>query len=386
MKKLAIFTLFTILITSCGTNESFTIKGKLSNSAEGTIILQELKSTDKIILDSAKINKDGSFTLKGKNNKPAFYSIYLAKNNDITLVISPGNELFIIADAKDLPHTYVVKGPKNAELSWALNKKLNETLKKVSKLGQTYEDSLGSRNILKIRAKLDSTYKVIEADQKTFTKEFIRKNVHSLVSIMALYQQIGPKRSVLNPTEDFEIFKMVDSVMYISFPEADAVISLHNVMKDLSDVQMAKIATEKRTAIGAIAPEIALPSVKGDSVRLSSTRGKYTLLDFWASWCEPCRTENPLLINTYWRYKYAGFEVFQVSLDRNKEAWLNAVQSDKLFWINVCDLKMWNSPTAILFGVESIPTNFLLDTKGKIVAKNLTIVELNAKLKDIFKY
>ena len=386
MKKIVFFTLVIAVFTACGTNESFKIEGKLSNSEGGTILLQELKSTDKVTLDSAKINKDGTFKLKGKNNKPAFYSIYLAKNNDITLVINPGNKIIIEADARDLPHTYSVKGSKDAELSCALNKKLNETLKKVSKLGQTYEDSLGSRNILAIRARLDSSYKAIEADQRIFTKEFIRNNSHSLVSIMALYQQIGSKRSVLNPTEDFDIFKLVDSVMYITFPEADAVISLHNIMKDLTDSKMAKIATEKRTAIGANAPEIALPSIKGDSIKLSSTHGKYVLLSFWASWSEPCRNENPQLVSLYWHYKYAGFEVFQVSLDRSKEAWLNAMQNDKLFWINVSDLKMWDSPIAKLYGIESLPANLLLDINGKIIAKNLDINELSSKLKTIFKY
>jgi thiol-disulfide isomerase/thioredoxin len=386
MKKIAFYLFLLIVFTSCSNNESFKIKGKLRNADGGTIILKELKSTDRVTLDSAKINKDGSFVLKAKNNKPAFYSIYLAKNNDITLVINPGNKLIIIADARDLPHTYIVKGSKDAELSYALNKKLNETLQKVSKLGQTYQDSLGSRNILAIRARLDSTYKGIEADQKKFTKEFIRNNSHSLAAIMALYQQIGPKRSVLNPTQDYEIFRMVDSIMYIDFPEADAVQSLHNVMKDLTDAQLAKTATEKRTALGAIAPEIALPNANRDSVRLSSTRGKYVLLDFWASWCEPCRVLNPNLVNTYWRYKNAGFEVFQVSLDRSRDAWINAMQTDKLYWINVSDLKMWNSPIAALYGIESIPANFLLDTQGKIIAKNISLSELNAKLKDIFKY
>jgi peroxiredoxin len=144
--------------------------------------------------------------------------------------------------------------------------------------------------------------------------------------------------------------------------------------------------TDKRNAIGSMAAEIALRNPKGDTIKLSSLRGKYVLLDFWASWCDPCRNENPNLVRNYWRYKYAGFEIFQVSLDKSKDSWQKAILDDKLFWINVSDLKFWNSPVVPLYGIESIPENFLLDPKGMIIARDLTGDALSFKLKEIFKY
>jgi thiol-disulfide isomerase/thioredoxin len=203
---------------------------------------------------------------------------------------------------------------------------------------------------------------------------------------MALYQQLSPRTSVLNPTDHYEYYKMVDSSMMSLYPDADAVKSLHMLINDVGEQNQRKEQLEKRTGIGAIAPEIALPNPKGDTLRLSSTRGKYVLLDFWASWCQPCRNENPNLLRLYWRYKYNGFEIFQVSLDKTKESWIKGITDDKLAWINVSDLKFWNSPVVALYGIESIPYNLLLDTKGEIIGKDLQGEKLASKLREIFKY
>jgi peroxiredoxin len=139
------------------------------------------------------------------------------------------------------------------------------------------------------------------------------------------------------------------------------------------------------SAMGAKAPEIALPSPKGDTIRLSSTKGKLVLLDFWASWCQPCRDENPNLVALYKKYKSKGFEIFQVSLDKSKEAWIKAIKSDGLQkWIHVSDLKYWQSPVVQLYNFESIPTCFLIDKDGTIISKNLRGESLQNKLSEIF--
>jgi peroxiredoxin len=139
-----------------------------------------------------------------------------------------------------------------------------------------------------------------------------------------------------------------------------------------------------RIGIGAQAPEIELPNPDGDTTSLSSLKGKYVLVDFWASWCHPCRVENPHLVNVYEKYHSQGFEIFQVSLDKKKSAWVEAIEKDRLDWIHVSDLKYWNSAPAKLYQVQSIPANFLVDKQGKIIAKNLRGEQLEAELSKIF--
>jgi thiol-disulfide isomerase/thioredoxin len=386
MKKTFLFVLVVLIISSCGFREKFKIHGQLNNTSKEYIYLKEMSSTDIFIVDSAKIGADGEFTLRGKKDKPAFYMLYLSKNNNITLIIKPGEKLTISGDAKDLVHTYSVEGSKDSQLAKELNDKINSTLVKIDSLGRTYRDSIHSHDILAIRAKLDSSYEAIVGSQREHTIEFIKNNLHSMASLMALYQQLSPKRSLLNPTEHFVLFNMVDSVMMIDFPTTDAAQSLHKLLGDVTDQKKQQAETEKKVAIGAVAPEIALSSSKGEVVKLSSTHGKYVLLDFWASWCKPCRQENPNLVKAFYKYRYQGFDIFQVSLDRNKDSWLKGIKDDQLAWTQVSDLKMWESPVVSLYGIQGIPHNLLLDPTGKIIAKNLLGGDLSIKLKEIFKW
>ncbi len=380
------FALLILINAGCGKTRSIKVKGTLKNSNKEYIYLKELTSSDVIALDSDKIEDDGSFRLKAQNSKIAFYSLSLSKKNTITLIISPGDRLIVNADAKDLNHTYTVEGSPESELAREIDFKLSTVLQSIDSLGRIYEDSMGSKNLLATKARLDSVYHKIELNHKNYSKKFINENLHSLAALMALYQQLAPRHPVLNPSDDFKYFKMVDSVMMREHPEADAVQSLHNLMNELSDQQLSIADAAKRTALGEKATDIALPAPNGSLIKLSSSEGKYVLLDFWASWCKPCRDENPGMVQTYWKYKYAGFEIFQVSLDKNRESWVSTIQNDHLPWINVSDLKYWDSPVVPLYGIQGIPFNLLLNPKGVIIAKNLRGTELGNKLKEIFKY
>ena len=159
---------------------------------------------------------------------------------------------------------------------------------------------------------------------------------------------------------------------------------LHNQFLEIKRQQNAKNSATTNLEIGSIAPEIALPNPEGDTILLSSLRGKYVLLDFWASWCRPCRIENPHLVESYEKYNEKGFDIFQVSLDKKRESWIEAIEKDQLTWHQVSDLKYWNSAPAELYKVRAIPANFLLDKNGKIIAKNLRGDALEAKLSEIF--
>jgi peroxiredoxin len=135
---------------------------------------------------------------------------------------------------------------------------------------------------------------------------------------------------------------------------------------------------------GQEAPEISLPSPEGKNIALSSLRGKYVLIDFWASWCKPCRAENPNVVRVYNQYKDKGFEIYGVSLDRAKDAWVQAIAADKLPWVHVSDLQFWSSAAAQTYGVSAIPYTVLLDREGRVVAENLRGAALAAKLAELF--
>ena len=145
------------------------------------------------------------------------------------------------------------------------------------------------------------------------------------------------------------------------------------------------LQTMRSTSVGAMAPDFSLPDSSGKQISLASFKGKITLLDFWASWCGPCRQENPNVVTMYHKYHSKGLEILGVSLDTKKEPWQKAIAADQLNWTQVTDMNGWDSPTAALFGVQSIPSNFLLNKEGKIVGKDLRGADLDQALETLFK-
>lgn len=140
-----------------------------------------------------------------------------------------------------------------------------------------------------------------------------------------------------------------------------------------------------QVSIGQQAPELSLPGKNGDTIKLSSFQGKIVLVDFWASWCVPCRRNNPFLVYLYKKYKNKGLEIYGLSIDEEKDRWLGAVKKDRLSWPQVVDNKGWDAPSTLTYGVEAIPANFLLDKEGKIIAIDLEGQELEKKIKALLK-
>ncbi len=138
-----------------------------------------------------------------------------------------------------------------------------------------------------------------------------------------------------------------------------------------------------QVTIGQEAPEISLPNAVGNNISLSSLKGKVVLIDFWASWCGPCRKSNPGIVKLYNKYKAQGFEVYGVSLDESKKKWINAVKKDKITYTQVIDINVWESDVALKYGIEAIPTNFLMDKTGKIVAIDLEGKDLDEMVKSL---
>ncbi len=385
-KKLFLY-LFIVLATVACKSNLVKISGTIVNPLNGSYIyLDELKSNELKSVDSLKVSADGSFSFKKEIKHPEFYLLKTNDNNFLTMLVEPGEKITIKAYADSLNYPISLQGSKGTELMTEYNKTLRLTINKLKGLNNIYTQNVDKPELPKVVETLDSLAQLYLGEINTYTKKYIDENLSSLVSLVALYQQVAPSVYVLNPTNDLRYFVKVDSSMFSLYPDYEPVMSLHDQVKDLVAKMSGGAAGEPASASGAEAPEIALPTPQGDTVKLSSTRGSIVLLDFWASWCTPCRKENPNLLNVYNLYHKKGFQIYQVSLDKTKEAWVQGIQDDHLEkWIHVSDVQYWNSIVVPLYKIESIPANYLLDKEGRIIATNLRGEKLQTKLAEIFK-
>ncbi|OFX46395.1 MAG: hypothetical protein A2046_13800 [Bacteroidetes bacterium GWA2_30_7] len=369
-------------VSSCTKKSGYSISGKLENAAEKTIYLDELTTSGIEPNDSAKIGADGSFEITGITSEPRFFILRFTMNNFITIIVDSLSEITITADANNLLATYNVTGSADSKLIMELDKKAFESIALVDSLTKIFQEHKDSPDIDTIKAQLDAKYQSILEENRSYNLNFINKNKNSLASLKALYQKIG-NNSLINPYQDYKYFSQVDSAVNLTYPNSKHSKALHANIVEVKKAIDAENSSKQSINAGSEAPEISLPNPDGKILNLSDFRGKVVLLDFWASWCKPCRIENPNLVANYKKYHSKGFEIFQVSLDKTKQDWINAIANDKLNWIHVSDLQYWNSPAAKLYNVSSIPSNFLIDKDGKIIATNLRGEELGKKLKEI---
>lgn len=301
------------------------------------------------------------------------------------MLIEPGEKISLNAYYDSLNYPESVTGSKGTESMAEYNRTLIKTINKLTGLNKIYMQNTDSTKLPALMDSLDSMAQTYLKEINSYTKNYIDKNIKSLVSLVALYQQVAPNVYVLNPSKDLEYYVKVDSSLSILYPEYEPVTSLHEQVLKLVARVKEEAGIAPASEKGSQTPEISLPSPEGDTIKLSSTRGSVVLLDFWASWCAPCRQESPNLLKAYNLYHRKGFQIYQVSLDKTKEAWMKGIQDDQLGkWIHVSDLKYWNSVVIPLYKVESIPFNLLLDKEGRVIARNLRGDQLQKKLAELF--
>jgi thiol-disulfide isomerase/thioredoxin len=384
--KLFIILFISLAFTACK-NNSVQISGKLEKPVpEEYLFLDELKANSMKTIDSVKISENGSFSFNNEIEQPKFYFLKLTNNNFFTILAEPGEKIKITAYNDSLSNPLSVSGSKGTALMIEYNKNLRKTVNQLKSLNELYSQNINNPDLSKIVQSLDSMAQLYLKGINAYTKKYIDANITSMAALVALYQQVAPQVYVLNPVEDLSYFVKVDSSLFSRYPESETVKALHDQVQALVIRVKGQAGQSSMLEIGAEAPEIALPSPNGDIIKLSSTRGNIVLLDFWASWCSPCRQENPNLVKAYNLYRNKGFNIFQVSLDKTKEDWIKCIQDDKLSqWIHTSDIKYWNSVVVPLYKIESIPFSLLLDKNGKILATNLRGEQLQAKLAELFR-
>jgi len=353
--------------TQAQIQKMISLSGKIANHGTYTeIYLDSLGPQEAVNVTLAPVAADGSFTIKTLVLKPDIYKLRLADDNFIFLIISPGENITLQAAGPKLDFNVKTSGSSQTmDLYTTMNAIAPYNLR-IDSLNEQYRTVVNTAKQDSLLPLIISAIVNAENARKNEIASSIRKNPASLAWLFFMDK--------FDISADYEVMDILDRGLYSAYPRNVYVGQLHK-----------QVAEERRLGIGQEAPEITLSNPEGKMVSLSSLRGNIVLIDFWASWCGPCRKENPNVVRLYGKYHSRGFEVFSVSLDKTREAWIKAIADDHLTWTHVSDLGYWKSAPALLYGVTSIPFTLLLDRNGKIIAKKLRGENLEQKLAELLK-
>ena len=286
------------------------------------------------------------------------------RNLNASLFLQPGEtKLFI----KKNTEQYIVSGVSAANQS--MYKKLRTQdealIKKIQGATTRLNQFIKNKDEVSIIKMKDSVH-VLENKRKSLYGDFITKNPNSIMSLYALRMY-----SFINMENPLEVEKLL-------FTIADS-LQRNGDVKDLK----VRVEEAKKIMVGQPAPVFSQADTSGKLIKLTDLQGQYVLIDFWASWCKPCRAQNPALVKLYNQFRDKGFTILGVSLDSDKRNWVKAINEDHLDWLHTSDLRSWKNQAAIMYKIFSVPQNYLLDKKGKIIAKNLDEEELIKKLNEV---
>ena len=356
--RLTLFLISISILLGCGQKRNNKkIYGRLRNAEKSWIYLQKISEQGDVTIDSVMSSSDGSFEMTNPSTSPEFYILRTTPTNLIFLVLKSGENVEVNGDAKNLETTYKVRGSKDSELIQKLRSRdriLSDSLNKAYEIlraeNPENKDSLGM-----------ALQQIYTDGMELYASDFIKNNLSSLVSLSAT--------KFINQQAELTLLNTLRDTLAKKYPENRYVKDYITLLNELNELPP-----------NSMCPEIKETTPDGKTISLSSFRGKIVLIDFWASWCAPCRRENPYVVDLYNKYKEKDFEIFGVSLDDNVEAWKKAIEKDGLTWPQVSDLKKWESRVVKDFHIEAIPYSVLIDREGKIIAKGLRKDELEVKI------
>jgi peroxiredoxin len=356
-------------------NSDKMISPQNSGKADGWVFLEEIvygKNQLPVIVDSQKISgPSGNLTFQGKNTQEGIYELVFGDNILAIPLINDVPGIQVYADLSKTKDFYTVSGS-------AASKQLQSLLENV---GSKNNDIQSSFNTLDSLKKINAPDSVLVAANNTknsaisslndYLKQFIQTTPNATLGVLAL----GWASRSLPPAEMDSQLKGLKT----RFP-GNAFLA---EMEKASSQQQQTEPSSGASWVGKTVPELVMPDVNGNDISISSFRGKYLLIDFWASWCGPCRMENPNVVKAYNEFKGKNFTILGVSLDKDKDSWKKAISQDHLAWSHMSDLKYWNSQAVETFGFQGIPFNVLVDPSGKVIGESLRGEELDAKLKQV---
>ncbi|WP_235884511.1 TlpA disulfide reductase family protein [Pedobacter hiemivivus] len=363
VKRISYILLMCVVFAACKDKGSFVIEGQFKNATPGSkVYLFGLQKDHQTPLDSTVFSDKGEFKFTHSSSAVDFFRIS-SGHSEYMIIAKNGDQIKINADLADKTLAYSISGAMEADKLEELNKVKNQYMGKISDIQKKFDEA--------VAAQPDQRDAIMEQLKPAYTQEidglnkavlkFAQGNTTSLASFYAI--------NLLNPAEyEQEMSDYADKIKS-NFNDNAAVTEF-----------LVKMAKLKSVQVGQPAPEFTVDGIDGKSIKLSDFKGKYVMLDFWASWCRPCREENPNVVKAYNTYKDKNFTILGISLDKDPAAWKSAVMADKLTWAQGSDLKDFDSPMAKLYAIEAIPSSFIVDPSGKIIAKNLRGEQLEAFL------
>jgi peroxiredoxin len=360
--------LTTLLAVSCKESNTFTVSGTINNPGQlKKVYLLVADSTQISIIDSAMLDDKHSFSFKHPAPYANLFKLRIG-GTVFDLIAQNGDDIKITTDLADNAHAYQVTGSETSEKIKEFNRISNFYGDKNAKLSDEYtskSEALGRESDSLIKIYMPMFQKNI-TDYSVEVLKFVDQNKKSLAGFYAA-------TSLDQNKYEQQLVAYADDIK--------------NDFKDNPAVQtfLKQMEAVKPISVGHKAPEFAMESIDGKQIKLSDYKGKYVMLDFWASWCGPCRQENPNVVKQYNLYKSKGFNILGVSLDTEKKDWQKAINADGLSWAHVSELQRFDGPTERLYQINAIPSNFIIDPQGTIVAKNITGAALEDFLKNTFK-
>lgn len=391
MKKLIFSLPLLALFAACGpskkTGGNTVVYGTLENTNGDTIYLVNVSQIDPVVLDSCIVGEDGSFEFRPTLEFKGFYNIQHGKSPEqfATIILEAGDSVNFTGNIKNLGYTWKASGSEDTEDFLAFNEyfmsydaKRRPYVQRLDSLQRTFQIQLGMMNDTAAARKLEkeviepafnSTQETLNgiADEATqWLFGFVDAHPASFANIPAL--------RLIDPYENFAYWEKTINALEVDYKTCPNVIMLREMVE-----------RERPYCIGQVVPDIQMNGPDGKPVKLSDARGNFVLIDFWATWCPPCRAELPGVVKLYKKYHDKGFEVFSVSLDRKKDEWTKGISDLGLTWkYHVSDLMEWSSPIVPLYRIEGIPHTVLIDSQGRLVANNLHGEELEQKVAEVF--
>lgn len=357
---------------ACTSNQT-EISGHVTGGEDLNLTLERLDVYQTSLVDSLKIGKDGSFSIKLKLEEPELYILKSEKGDIINLLLSPGEKLSIESSYDAFGDGYTLSGSDESEGIQRLVEQLEMTRKDLDSL-QVIAGSIGDPDNPEMQV-VRTAYAQAIVKQKRFTIKYLVEHMGSLSSVYALYQKYDEEDLVLNLEGDLQYFKVVADSLETTFPNSSLTKSLR------ADIQQRETAFSETAQLNTLLEmadeeisgmlELSIADRDGKEIELSSLRGKVTLVAFWASGNKESIQALLQLQSIYKKFHEKGFEIYAISLDNNKINWMNAMDFNEFNWINVSELSFPESKAALLYNITSLPTTYLINREGDIVAKNL---------------